>query len=235
ADGRGLREPAAQARGIEVQEAFRRAQARHGHEHVLAGGERGAPDGQLRRVGIALQPACGGPLRQRRETLGGGLRAAEVRNPVRQRERKAAEAATREQRPDRLAQRLLVGSLRRRAGALARYARAPAPPGHRGACGSWGPSRSGEALISTALPCARAAANTASRSTSYGSREPSRRPVGCPRMSMCGLPSARTMRAVIVARSCLKREWTDATTTSSSASTSSGKYSAPSSKTTQSA
>src|SRR2546423_1850640 len=65
--------------------------------------------------------------------------------------------------------------------------------------------RSGELLISMALPWARAAANTASMSTSYGSREPIKRPVGCARMSTCGFPSALTVPAVISGRDCLNR------------------------------
>src|SRR5207245_772858 len=110
---------------------------------------------------------------------------------------------------------------------------APSPAARR-AWMSLRSSRSGDALISTALLCARAASNTASRSTSYGSRAPSKRPVGWARMLTYGFASARTMRAVISSRACLKREWTATRTRSSSLKVSSGKSSVPSPRTSHS-
>ncbi len=53
------------------------------------------------------------------------------------------------------------------------------------------------------------------------------RPVQCPSTSMCGLAIAATMRRVIEAPSIRSLEWTDATTTSSWASSSGSWSSAP--------
>src|ERR1035438_1879864 len=86
--------------------------------------------------------------------------------------------------------------------------------------GSGGSRRSGRELISTAVPLAAHAPNTASASKAEGGRPlpTTIRPVQWPRMSVWGLSTARTIRLVISGSSILSFEWTLATTTSSWAS-----------------
>src|SRR5207244_9963104 len=70
--------------------------------------QRTQPEGALGRVGIALETLGRFPLGQGGDASGGRLGAAEVRNAPGQREGEPPGASALEQRPDALADRLLV-------------------------------------------------------------------------------------------------------------------------------
>src|SRR6266702_1151009 len=97
-----------------------------------------------------------------------------------------------------------------------------------------GSSRSGLEFTSTATPNLAQAAKTISASNSDGGRLPRppaiRRPVQWPRMSVCGLAIAATMRGVISADGIRSPLWTLATTRSSLLSNASVWSSRPSSR-----
>src|SRR5687767_12386689 len=79
-----------------------------------------------------------------------------------------------------------------------------------------GSRRSGRELISTAVPPATHAENTAAASNSDSGRPlpTTNRPVQCPSTSTCGLDTALSNRAVIAAAGIRNLECTLATTTS---------------------
>jgi hypothetical protein len=91
-----------------------------------------------------------------------------------------------------------------------------------------GSSRSGRQLISTAVPDSAHAAKTASASNSDSGRLERSLPVQCPSTSTSGLRTAAIIRRVISALGILSLECTDATTTSSPASSPSSWSSDPS-------
>src|SRR3954471_4580014 len=98
----------------------------------------------------------------------------------------------------------------------------------RRTCSSRRSIRSGRPLISTARPCSARRAKTASRSTAFGGRWLISRPVGWLRQLTYGDSRAVRTRFVSSSREPRWPPWTLACTQSSSASTSSGRSSAPS-------
>jgi len=95
-------------RRVETEEAPLLAKARHGHEDELALTQCSEPHGALGRVGIALETRRGLPLGSLGEPLRRALGAREVGDPVRERQREARDAARGQERPDALANLLLV-------------------------------------------------------------------------------------------------------------------------------
>ena len=82
-------------------------------------------------------------------------------------------------------------------------------------------SRGGEPFISSAVPVRAASAKTVSQSRSRSSRWPILRPDGWAMTSTCGLRMALSVRRVSSARVWRRPTWTDATTRSNRASSSS--------------
>jgi len=81
-DRRGLGKLSLEVSRIEAKEAALGAQARDGHQHGLALPQGRQAHRALGRVGIALDPSSGLPLRQLGQSPRGRLGAREVRDPV---------------------------------------------------------------------------------------------------------------------------------------------------------